>query len=451
MPELPTYVDTLRAIWNRSGYDKGFISNPFAGDDAARLGLVRTQALLTHLGYDPLPYAIVHVAGSKGKGSTCVMIDAILQSAGVRSGRYMSPQLHSFRERLIINGTMIREDDFIDLTQRYLAAAEDIEHARPEIGGITAFELSTAMALGWFAEQRCDVAVVEVGLGGTLDATNIVTPTLSVITTLDYEHTAILGETLAEIASNKAGIIKPDRPVVTAAQPDDALNVIRHRAIETDSALKIAGVDWTVHGTDREFTYDDGQHHLDHLQLALVGDHQIANAGLAIAAVFELQRTQPAFQIEVAAIRDGLGKAVLPARFEQTQLANGTQIVIDGAHTPVSSQALAAALQARFPDQPFTLIIGMLADKNPEAVLVPLLQHAGHVIAVQPQSPRALPARDLVQAIERLGGQVVIAPSVEAALAETRSEVVVVTGSFTTAAEARIALGLAEFVDPPIT
>ncbi|MCO5224335.1 MAG: bifunctional folylpolyglutamate synthase/dihydrofolate synthase [Thermomicrobiales bacterium] len=448
MPELPTYVDTLRTIWNRSGYDKGFISNPFAGDDAARLGLVRTQALLIHLGYDPLPYAIVHVAGSKGKGSTCVMIDSILRSAGVRTGRYMSPQLHSFRERFVINGAMISEDDFIDLTQRFLAAADDIENAQPEIGPITAFELSTAMALGWFAEQQCDVAVVEVGLGGTLDATNIVTPTLSVITTLDYEHTAILGETLTEIAGNKAGTIKPDRPVMTAAQQDEALEVIRHRAIEAHSPLKIAGIDWTVHGTDREFTYDDGQHHLDHLQLALLGDHQVANAGLAVATVLELRQ---AIQINDAAIREGLSKAVLPARFEQTRLAGGTRVVIDGAHTPASSQALATALHAHFPDHMFTLIIGMLADKSPEAMLTPLLRHADRVIAVQPQNPRAMPASDLAQAIERLGGQVVIAPSVEAALAEAGSEIVVITGSFTTAAEARVALGLAEFVDPPIT
>ncbi|MCO5214939.1 MAG: bifunctional folylpolyglutamate synthase/dihydrofolate synthase [Thermomicrobiales bacterium] len=448
MPELPTYVDTLRTIWNRSGYDKGFISNPFAGDDAARLGLVRTQALLIHLGYDPLPYAIVHVAGSKGKGSTCVMIDSILQSAGVRTGRYMSPQLHSFRERFVINGAMITEDDFIDLTQRFLAAADDIEHAQPEIGPITAFELSTAMALGWFAEQECDIAVVEVGLGGTLDATNIVTPTLSVITTLDYEHTAILGETLTEIAGNKAGIIKPGRPVLTAAQQDEALDVIRHRAIETHSPLKIAGIDWTVHGTDREFTYDDGQHRLDHLQLALVGDHQVANAGLAVATVLELRQ---AIQINDAAIREGLSKAVLPARFEQTRLAGGTRVVIDGAHTPASSQALATALHAHFPDHMFTLIIGMLADKSPEAMLTPLLRHADRVIAVQPQNPRAMPASDLAQAIQRLGGQVVIAPSVEAALTEAGSEIVVVTGSFTTAAEARVALGLAEFVDPPIS
>ncbi|MCO5229313.1 MAG: bifunctional folylpolyglutamate synthase/dihydrofolate synthase [Thermomicrobiales bacterium] len=447
MPELPTYVDTLRTIWNRSGYDKGFISNPFAGDDAARLGLVRTQALLIHLGYDPLPYAIVHVAGSKGKGSTCV-IDSILRSAGVRTGRYMSPQLHSFRERFVINGAMISEDDFIDLTQRFLAAADDIENAQPEIGPITAFELSTAMALGWFAEQQCDVAVVEVGLGGTLDATNIVTPTLSVITTLDYEHTAILGETLTEIAGNKAGTIKPDRPVMTAAQQDEALEVIRHRAIEAHSPLKIAGIDWTVHGTDREFTYDDGQHHLDHLQLALLGDHQVANAGLAVATVLELRQ---AIQINDAAIREGLSKAVLPARFEQTRLAGGTRVVIDGAHTPASSQALATALHAHFPDHMFTLIIGMLADKSPEAMLTPLLRHADRVIAVQPQNPRAMPASDLAQAIERLGGQVVIAPSVEAALAEAGSEIVVITGSFTTAAEARVALGLAEFVDPPIT
>lgn len=447
MPEIHTYIDALRAIWDRSGYDKGFISNPFAGDDAARLGLVRTQALLTHLGYDPLPYAIVHVAGSKGKGSTCAMIASILRAAKVRTGLYMSPQLHSFRERLNINGELISEDDFVTLTRKFITAAEEIESAQPSLGEITAFEISTAMAFGWFAKQQVEVAVIEVGLGGTLDATNIIDPTVSVITTLDYEHTAILGETLAEIASNKAGIIKANRPVVCTAQSEEAMTVIRNRAREMNAPLYVVGADWQVKGNDRQFTFSGRDGEIDDLSLAMVGQHQVENAGLAIAAIRHL----PDQRIPDTAIRTGLASASLPARFEQTTDSHGRHVVIDGAHTPKSAAALAEAIQARYPDAQPTLMIGMLADKNPRAVLTPLLAISGKVIAVQPRSPRAMPVEELAAVITGMDADIAIGSSVAEGLAAADGEMIVVTGSFTTAAEARIALGLATVVDPPMS
>ncbi|MCA9833128.1 MAG: bifunctional folylpolyglutamate synthase/dihydrofolate synthase [Thermomicrobiales bacterium] len=447
MPEITTYTEALRAIWDRSGYDKGFISNPFAGDDAARLGLVRTQTLLTHLGHHPLPYAIVHVAGSKGKGSTCTMIAAILRAAEVRTGIYMSPQLHSFRERFDINGELISEGDFVALTKLFIGAAEEIEAENPSLGEITAFEISTAMALGWFAQQRVDVAVIEVGLGGTLDATNIVDPAISVITTLDYEHTAILGETLAEIASNKAGIIKQDRPVVTASQPSEAMTVIRARADEMNASLQIAGVSWQVTGDDRCFCFRDDSDELHDLSLAMVGNHQIDNAGLAIAAVQQL----PGLEITESAIRAGLAVASLPARFEETADTQGRHIIIDGAHTPKSAAALAQAIASRYPGKQPTLVIGMLADKNPQAVLAPLLEISERVIVVQPPSPRAMPVTELAAAVEAMGREVEICARVEDGLAAADGELIVVTGSFTTAAEARIVLGLATIVDPPVS
>ena len=240
------YRAALAAIWDRSGYDRGFISDPFAGDDAARRGLARTRAMLDVLGNPQERVRLIHVAGSKGKGSTAVLIDAILRAAGLRSGRFTSPHLHSYRERFVVDDLPIGEEAFACLTHEVMEAMRKVESGNPSLGRVTAWELSTAMALRWFARGDCDVAVIEVGLGGTLDATNVIDPVVSAITRLDLEHTAILGETLAEIASNKAGIIKPGRPSVTVEQAPEALTVIEERAREVGSKLLVGGRDWVV-------------------------------------------------------------------------------------------------------------------------------------------------------------------------------------------------------------
>lgn len=453
MQPVTTYLEALKAIWDRSGYDRGFISNPFAGDQAARLGLRRTQELLNHTGYSSLPYAIVHVAGSKGKGSTCVLIDAMLRAAGLRTGRYLSPHLHSFRERFVINDAPISEDAFTSLTHEFVSAAETIERTMPELGGITAFELTTAMALAWFGQQQCDIAVVEVGLGGTLDSTNIVDPTVSVITTLDFEHTAVLGSTMAEIAANKAGIIKPHRPAFTARQPVEALQVITGRAIECDAPLAIAGRDWQVTGSDTDFTFRNETNQFTGLRCGLAGSHQVDNSGLAIAAVLKLGECKPEFGVGEDAIRAGISAARLPGRVEQVQMDDGPLVIIDGAHTPVSAAALATALQDRFPQATTSIVIGMLADKNVDAVLSPLRSVATHWITVPVKNPRSMPADEIADALADLGHQASRAGSVQEGIDVARrsgADLIVVTGSFSTAAQARVALGVATMIDPPL-
>lgn len=438
---IETHEEALAALHDRSGYDRGFISNPFAGDEAARLGLERTRAMLERLGTPERDYAIVHVAGSKGKGSTCVLIDGILRAAGRRTGRYLSPHLHTWHERFVVDDEPIDDAAFTTLVAEGIAAAEAVETERPGLGEVTAFELTTAMALLHFRREGCEVAVVEVGLGGTLDATNVVDPAVSVITSLDYEHTAILGPTMAEIAANKAGIIKEGRPVVSAAQPEEGMAVIAARAAELDAPLLVAGRDWRVAGSDRAFIAEGPWGIFRELATALPGRHQVDNAGLAIAAAHSID---PA--IDETVVRAGLFAARLPGRFEIVPLPDGRTVVLDGAHTPAAATALASALRERFPDRPVMVVLGMLRDKVPAEVIAPLLPVVDRWVATAPASARALPTGVVAEAIASLGGRCEVGTDVGAGLAAARAHaapVIVVSGSLTTVAEARVALGLA--------
>lgn len=444
------YRAALAAIWDRSGYDRGFISDPFAGDDAARRGLARTRAMLDVLSNPHERVRLIHVAGSKGKGSTAVLMDAILRAAGLRSGRFTSPHLHSYRERFVVDDQLISEEAFASLVEESIEAMRQVETMCPSLGRITAWELSTAMALGWFARSACEVAVIEVGLGGTLDATNVIDPVVSAITRLDLEHTAILGETLPEIASNKAGIIKPGRPSVTVDQQPAALMVIEERAHEVGSELLVGGRDWVVEGDDDGFAVVGPWGRVSDLRTSLVGRHQVENAGLAVAALRGAFGNGEA--IDDAAIRAGLIGVQHPGRFEKVLTNAGPTIILDGAHTPVAAESLRAALTRHAPAQRITFVVGMLHDKRPEPFLRPLIcldaLDARWVIA-EPNSPRRMSADLLVEALTSLGQHVEQAPSIAEAvdLACREGNAVVVTGSLTTVAEARVHLGLG-FPDP---
>ncbi len=229
-----SYRAALRFIRERSDYAHGHISNPRSGPSGAERGLRRMRALLDTLGAPDRRYPIAHIAGSKGKGSTAIALAAIGRAAGYRTGLSTSPHLHSFRERIAIDGSPVDERRFAALACECQTAIEHLERDRPELGSVTAFELLTAMGLLDFAERACDLAVVEVGLGGTFDATNVVDPAVTVITRLDLEHTQILGDSIASIAENKAGIITPGVPVVTTSQIPEARRGDRnHRGAAT--------------------------------------------------------------------------------------------------------------------------------------------------------------------------------------------------------------------------
>lgn len=445
-----SYAEALAFIHERSGYDRGFISNPFAGDDAARLGLIRTERVLEALGRPDRSYPILHVAGSKGKGSTSSIAAAMLSASGLTTGRFLSPHLHRFNERFAVNGRPIDDDAFARAVEVVREAALGVEHDSPEIGQLTAWELSTAIALEWFKVAACDAVVLEVGMGGTLDATNVVLPVASLITRLDLEHTAILGSTISEIAANKAGIIKPGVPAFSVNQLSDAMQVIVERAREVNSPLQIAGRDWEATGTSDDFTFRSHDLTLDHLAVTLHGRHQVENAGLAIAALTTVGRTLPSLWVSEESIHSGLRSVSLAGRFEVVEIDEATTVVIDGAHTPASMTMLAEAIRERFPERSLLAIIGMLADKSPRDVLSPLRGAVDMWTATAPASPRRLAVEDLALSLRALGGRVLSSPSVAEALRAAiathdpgnQPRTILVTGSLTTVAEARAALGL---------
>lgn len=442
-PSAWSETDALKAIWDRSAYDRGFISNPFGGDEAARLGLERTRLLLVELGSPHTRYRIIHVAGSKGKGSTCAFASSILHAAGIRAGRYSSPQLHRFRERIAVDLQDIAPDEFGTLTQRVFAAADRVERTNPALGQITAFEISTVMALDHFAATGCEVAVVEVGLGGTFDATNVITGDVAVITRIDMEHVAILGPTLADIARNKAGIIKPGRPVVSASQSAEAMAVITETAASRQAPLSVLGRDIIMYGHWPDFSVDGEVGLVSRLHSGLIGDHQVENAALAIVAV---RTVRP--DISGDAVRAGVAAVSWPGRYERVAEAGKPLVILDGAHTPAAAGALARALASDTFGRPVIAVVAMLADKDPLAFLGGLAGVVDAVVVAPAPTPRTADPARVGEAAVSLHLPVTVAPDLAAALESARTAAgtdgtIVVTGSLTTVAAVRELLGLA--------
>ncbi|MCC6790239.1 MAG: bifunctional folylpolyglutamate synthase/dihydrofolate synthase, partial [Thermomicrobiales bacterium] len=389
---------------------------------------------------------ILHVAGSKGKGSTCAFAAGLLTEGGLRTGLYSSPHLHSYRERFRIDGELIPEPDFATTWEQVRTETAELERRCDELGAMTAFEMVTAMAFVYFAGAGCDAAVIEVGLGGTLDATNIVAPDSTAIAALDYEHTRVLGSTMAEIAANKAGIIKPGVPLATAAMPDEALAVVASVVAANAAPWLLAGRDWTRAGTWREFAATGPWGTFASLHSGLIGEHQADNACLAIAAVWSM--LEGALTESIA--RQGLSRVSWPGRFEIARGPGGGDVVLDGAHTPAAAIALAATYATEFTGSRAIVVLGLLRDKDPLPIARALLPIASRFIAITPPGPRGLPASELATAIDTLGLAVQSVPDVNDALDRLGGDPAIVTGSLTTVAAAREALGLAQ-PDPIVT
>ncbi len=378
------------------------------------LSLGRVERLLAALGHPELALPpVIHVAGTNGKGSTIAMIRAGLESGGSRVHVYTSPHLARFHERIRLAGELIAEDRLIDLLER----CEEANGGEP----ITYFEITTCAAFLAFAEEPADALLLEVGLGGRLDATNVVPePRLSVITPISVDHQQYLGDTLAEIAGEKAGILRRGVPCVVGPQEDEALAAIEARAEALGAPLLLAGRDWTVWEEHGRVAFQDEGGLLDLPPPALLGAHQVTNAGMAVAALRALGAGDAACQ---AALRD----AVWPARMQRLrhgpliEAARGCELWLDGGHNPAAGRAAAESL-SRLPPRPVHLVAGMLNTKDVEGFFRPLAGIAQDLIAVDiPGEQATLSAEETAAAARAAGISASTAASTEAAVAEIAS------------------------------
>ena len=415
--------------------------------------LERPARLLERLGRPDHGRGIILIAGTKGKGSTAVLTAAILEAHGSRVGLYTQPHLHSFRERLRINGKLISKQEFAEEIERIIPVVAELDAAAPELGPLTAYEITTMLGLNWFARRGADWVVLEVGLGGRLDATNVVTPDLAIITPISYDHTHILGRTLGAIAGEKAGIIKPGQTVVSAPQRPAAQRVIRRVARERGATLvEAAGpapnvtplrlrADAPTLPVDPYFQLQlprPGRPDLQ-LELHLGGLHQVDNLCTALTGLGQL-----GLDLADEAIERGVAAARWPGRLELVRTA--PLLVLDGAHNGASVQALDAALRLHFNYRRLHLVLGVLADKDLGAILrAPRRVHS--LVAVTAASPRARPAAEIAALAKRLGLPAETAEKLADGLALAVGaadplDLVCVTGSLTVVAEARPILGL---------
>ncbi len=408
-------------------------------------GLERTAALLERLGQPERDLRFIHVAGTNGKGSTCAYLATVLQAAGFRVGLYTSPSLLSFSERIAVNGAPIDASDLWRCAGQVKDAADPLGDTELDP---TEFEIATAIAFLHFASRQCEVVVLETGLGGRYDATNVVTPELSVITNVDLDHTAILGSQLAQIARDKAGVIKPGRPVVTAAQ-GAALLEIEEAATAASSAVFRFGREFTAASEGagslegHTFSYFGVYQDLLGLRTRMLGLHQVENAAVALCALELLARRGfgPAVK---EAMREGVARAHWPGRMEV--LSGDPMVLLDGAHNPAGARALAAALHPLAP-LGWLFVVGVFADKDIGGILAAVAGLAGAVIVTQPRAVRAAAAASVAQQVraqvaERVPVWIVpdVAEALDSALAVQMSAGyagVCVLGSLSTVSEAR--------------
>jgi dihydrofolate synthase/folylpolyglutamate synthase len=386
---------------------------------AMRFGLERVERALAALGRPERRYAVLHVGGTNGKGSTCAMAAAALAEAGHAVGLYTSPHLVRFNERIQVRGRPIDDAALAEAVERIRRACPWHERAG-EGDRLTYFEFATLAGLLHFALAGVDVAVVEVGLGGRFDATTAVAPRVTAVARIGLDHTQLLGDTVEQIAAEKAGIFKAGVPaVVHAHQPPGALEVLRAEAVRRGAPLVVAGAGW------------DGP-------VALRGPHQRGNAALAAAALRELARA--GVPVPEDAVARGIAGARWPGRLEEVG-----GVLLDGAHNPDGAAALAASLAALHPGRPVELVFGVLADKDHAGMLRALVPAVRRLHLVAPATPRARPVSEVLQAARGLGAEADAHPGLEVAMAcagraAADGALVCVAGSLYLVGEARALL-----------
>ena len=413
--------------------------------------LERMTALMRALGDPHLAYPVVHIAGTNGKTSTARMVDALLQALDLRTGRYTSPHLESITERICLDGEPISAEAFVDHYEQ-LAPFFDLVDAQSEVR-LSFFEAMTGLGFAVFADAPVDVAVIEVGMGGRLDATNIVSAPVSVITPIDLDHMAHLGNTIAEIAGEKAGIIKPDQTVVLSLQPAAAADVLLRKVVDVGATVAREGLEFGVVSRENavggQLLSLQGLHaRYDEVFLPLFGRYQASNAACALAAVEAFTGAEHPFDPDL--VRAAFASVRSPGRLEVVR--SSPTVLVDATHNPAGARATVEALAEAFAFRRLVGVIATLGDKDVIGILETFEPFLAHVVVTENSSPRAMPVDDLAAlAVEVFGPDRVAVESDLAAAIATAVEIseedaefggagVVVTGSVVTAGEARALL-----------
>lgn len=424
MEKIDTYSDAMHFLFTFQDFSLTHMEQVAP----ERFELGRMFALMDRLGNPQQQYPTIHIAGTKGKGSVAAFSAAVLQAAGYKTGLYTSPHLEDFRERIQVDGVWIDESSFVE-------AARQLQAQAPGLPGLTSYELQTALAFLYFADQKVDVVVAEVGMGGRLDSTNILTPLVSVITNISYDHTSILGNTLTEIAGEKGGIIKPGVPVVCAPQQPEALAKLREIAQDQKAPFTLVGEDVTFElisqtQEGQTFRLAEKENAPMILRTGLLGRHQMENAATAYAALKIVNRA--GLPIGEDAIREGFAAARWPGRFEI--FSGDPTVVLDGAHNRHSAEMLADTVRDVFPGQKVTLVFGASEDKDIGGMFDVLLPVVNDIYLVRADHPRAADPAKMAALLGNAACPVQQVPSVEDVfplLSEYagKDRVVLVTGS----------------------
>ncbi len=430
--EISNYSAAVRWLLERPDFERMRVVK--YGEDSFKLE--RMRALLAKLGNPHEQFRSVHVAGTNGKGSTTAMLAAMLQECGYAVGLYTSPHLVDLRERIQINGVMIEKSDFTDLMREVAEAASKID------GETTFFELITAVGFQYFAQRAIDIAIVEVGLGGRLDSTNVIRPEASIVTSIDFDHTKLLGSTLGEIAREKAGIFKKDVPAFIFESDPAVEKVMGEVAAAVGAPLRIVNKD--IEFSSRFCSTDDlGPHtrvclysktsRLEHLPVPLPGEHQASNCGLALAAIDHLKTV--GFDCPEEKITAGLAKTKIPGRMQLVW--DRPRVLVDGAHNPAAMSALMRCVGAHVPYDSMVCVFGCCADKDVATLLDRVNLGADKVIFTRAQSNARAADPDELQRLfmERSGKMSQVSRTLPEALelatrAVSREDLVCVTGSF---------------------
>ena len=436
-----TYDEAIKYLFNRTNYEQ----EKHLRYNVDTFSLKRMEHLLSLVGNPHTKVDTVHIAGTKGKGSTATMLARMIEANGYKVGLYTSPHVVDLHERIIINSEMISRTSMLGLLNRIYKAVETVT----KTSAPTFFEIMTAIAFMHFADAKADVAVIETGMGGRLDSTNVIKPKVVGITNLSFDHQKQLGSTIGEIAKEKAGIFKPGVPIVTVQQDPDAMRVLKAQAAAVKAPFSVTGVDIdfshrfetsSEHGPHNRVCLTTPTSKFEHLRVPLLGNHQAINCGLALAMLDKLKGC--GFDIDNDKTIAGLAKVKLPGRMEM--ICEDPRILIDGAHNAASIRALMYAIGQSIPYDSMIVIFGCNEDKDAKGMLQELQFGADKVVFTRSNSAKAKSPDELVEMYAAISGKMCqSAPAIGEALrlaksAVDKEDLICITGSFYLIGQAKV-------------